>query len=149
MTRFLLALLAAAALAAPPPRPGDDLPFGELRLSGDPGQDVMVLPRCDDSWNAPVGRLSLELRGASFYVHQIVVRVNDGSSRTLKVDDTLYPHRPPTFVSLGTPACVTRIEFRPEPKVPVPPVRKQPVVRITGEVATPAPPAPPPAPVVQ
>jgi hypothetical protein len=148
MIRFLLPLLAAAALAAPPPNPGDDLLFGEVRLSGNPGQDVLVLPRCDDSWNAPVGRLILELHGAPFYLHEIRVRVDGEVTRTLKVDDTLYPHRPPTFVDVGGAACVTRIDFRTDPKLSTP--ARQPTVRITGEVAAPAPPPPPePAPVVE
>lgn len=150
MMRLLLALLAATALAAPPPSPGDELLFGQLRLSGEPGQDVMVLPRCDDSWNAPIGRLALDLHGGSFYVHEILLRVDGDQSRTLKVNDTLYPHRPPTFVKIGTPACVTRIEFRPDLKVPTPPRGRQPVVLIRGEVASPPPPPkPPPTPVVQ
>ena len=75
-----------------------------------------ILPACASSWNDPVKRLVLEVRGTRAYLHDIELRDDADKTHTIEVRATLEPDRPPRFVDLVEPMCVTRIELKPDPK---------------------------------
>jgi len=137
MSRSVLAigLLAAHALAWADPKGPSELRFGEVRISDLPGQDVMRLPNCEGTWNEPVQRLIIEVRGADAYVYDIALRDEHGDTRVVSVRDTLKARQLAHFVEVGAPMCVTHLEFLPDPDIPQRSARNQPVVTVTGEVA--------------
>lgn len=140
MKRLLLGLAVIGSLGASGGKDAKELLFGEIPISYLPGQDrLRPLPSCDGSWNRPVDRISVDVFGPDVYFHQIYVKGADGEERTIDVKETVRQSYPPKFFSLGTPICVVRLDFVPDPTVPRPPASRQATVRVWGQVPQPTP----------